>query len=399
MANGPRRRKSRRTFGKIVKLPSGKYRASYIGPDGERRAAETTFPTVADADAWLSVIAADVIRGDWRPPEPARETFGSYAERWLATGLGRNGKPLSPTTKELYRILWDKWLAPTFKEIPLGDLGPELWRTWHASACAEHPGSTQPGKAFRLGRAILNTAVDDEKLRVNPCRVKGAGTENAPERPVATPAQVFAIAEAIDEDYRVLVLLAAYCQLRFGELAGLKRSRVDILHRTIDVVEQVVELRDGSVMPKAPKSDSARKITVPLDLVPLLEDHLAERTAPDADALLFTSPEGHPLRRTKFRPRWLAACKAAGVSGLHLHDLRGSGATWAAQEGATTAELMHRLGHRTATVAMRYQHATIERDRAIADKIGSSLISLSNAGATATNAVEASNGKVARFPR
>src|ERR1022692_1664768 len=114
MANGPRRRKSRRTFGKIVKLPSGKYRASYIGPDGERRAAETTFPTVADADAWLSVIAADVIRGDWRPPEPARETFGSYAERWLATGLGRNGKPLSPTTKELYRILWDKWLAPTF---------------------------------------------------------------------------------------------------------------------------------------------------------------------------------------------------------------------------------------------------------------------------------------------
>jgi hypothetical protein len=84
---------------------------------------------------------------------------------------------------------------------------------------------------------------------------------------------------------------------------------------------------------------------------------------------VFTSPEGHPLRRTKLRPRWADACTEAGVTGLHLHDLRGSGARWAATTGATVAELMARLGHRTPTVAMRYQHATVERDRAIADKL------------------------------
>ena len=89
-----------------------------------------------------------------------------------------------------------------------------------------------------------------------------------------------------------------------------------------------------------------------------------------AAALVFTSPEGHPLRRTKFRTKWLSACQSVGTTGLHFHDLRGSGATWAATTGATVAELMARLGHSTATVAMRYQHATLERDQAIAKKLG-----------------------------
>jgi len=89
----------------------------------------------------------------------------------------------------------------------------------------------------------------------------------------------------------------------------------------------------------------------------------------EPDALVFTSTEGHPMRRTKFRPYWSEACAKAGVSGLHFHDLRGSGATWAARGGATVRELMGRLGHTTPNVALRYQHATAERDRTIAEKL------------------------------
>ena len=120
---------------------------------------------------------------------------------------------------------------------------------------------------------------------------------------------------------------------------------------------------------KEPKSGSSRKINLPPELVPMIEDHLATYVGTDPDALMFTSPEGHPLRHTKFRHVWLAACAKAGVTGLHLHDLRGSGATWAAQGGATLAELMHRLGHKTPHVAIRYQHATDERDQAIAERL------------------------------
>jgi integrase len=368
-----RRRKGRRTFGNVTQLPSGRYRASYIGLDNKRRGAPTTFPTVADADAWLSTVSAQIISGDWRPPEPSRETFGAYAERHLALSIGRDGKPLSPTTKELYALLWRRWLSPTFADVAIGDITTESVRMWLGESRAEHPGSTQPDKAYRLLRAILNVAVDDEKIRVNPCRIRGGGKESAPERPIAMPESVLAIADAIDPQYRALVILAAWCSLRFGELAGLRRARVDLLHRQIHVIEQAVELAGGKVVFKSPKSDSGRTVEIPADLVPVLIDHLAEHVGPTPDALVFTSPEGHPLRRTKFRPRWANACQAAGVTGLHFHDLRGSGSTWAAIAGATLPELMHRLGHKTPTAAMRYQHATSERHREVADRLGALL--------------------------
>ena len=98
--------------------------------------------------------------------------------------------------------------------------------------------------------------------------------------------------------------------------------------------------------------------------------HLAEFVGEKADALLFTSPEGHPLRRTKFRPRWAEACRKAGVTGLHFHDLRGTAATRAGEEGASLAEIMSLLRHKTPDAAMRYQHATAERRRMIADRMG-----------------------------
>jgi integrase len=119
------------------------------------------------------------------------------------------------------------------------------WRSWYTSKRAEHPGSTQPDKAYRLARTMLNQAVDDGIIPSNPCRVKGAGRENAPERPVALTDQVARLAQAIDVRYRVMVSLAAYGSLRFGELAGLRRRRVDLLHRTIRIEEQAVELAGG----------------------------------------------------------------------------------------------------------------------------------------------------------
>jgi integrase len=321
MAEPSPKRKRPRTFGKVLKLPPGRYRASYLAPDGQRRAGETTFSTVADANAWLSKIHTSIIEKNWRPPEPSRETVGAYATRWLELGVARNGDPLSPTTKELYDLLWRRWLGPTFGDLALGDVSLETVRTWLAKSRNEHPGSTQPDKAYRLLRTIFNVAIDDEKIVANPCRIKGAGKESAPERPVATTEQVLAIAEAIEPQYRALIILAGFCALRFGELAGLRRTRVDILHREVHVAEQLVELAGGKTVFKAPKSDSGGAVPIPLKVVPVLEDHLAEHVGIEGDALLFTSPEGHPLRRTKFRPRWGEACRKAGVTGLHFHDL------------------------------------------------------------------------------
>src|SRR5579875_335084 len=363
----------RRQFGSVRRLPSGQYQARYRGPDGKLRSAGQTFATKTDASIWLDAQRTAIINGDWRPPEPARETFGSYARRWLAQGVGRDLRPLSPTTAALYRHLWRRWLEPAFGDIALGDLTTEQFRTWFADAQARDPGSLQPAKAYRLARAILNVAVDDAKIKVNPCRVRGAGREHSPERPVAAPDEVLRIAGAIDQRYRAMVILGAWCSLRFGELAGLRRGRIDLLHRRIEVVEQLVEPGDGTLRFRSPKWDSARHVEVPAEVVEVIEEHLARHVGPEPDALVFTSATGKPLRRSTFRSHWTAACEKAGMSGLHFHDLRGSGATWAAPQGASLAELMHRLGHRTDATALRYQHATDERRRHIADRLGALL--------------------------
>ncbi len=378
---------NRRHFGNVRRLGSGRYQASYWH-EGLRHTAPNTFTAKADALAYLSVMETNLLRGEWIDPKAGRETFGAYGKRWLA-----HRPDLRPSTRELYEALWRKWLEPAFGDVALAAMTPERWRTWYVEQMTQHPGSTRPGKAYRLARSMLNTAVEDGRIKVNPCHVKGAGREQAPERPIAMPDEVTKLAKAIDPKYQAMVLLGAYCSLRFGELAGLRRKRIDLLHRTITVEEQAVDLADGRIVFGPPKTSAGRRtVAFPAELVPIIADHLASYVAPEPDALVFTSPEGYPLRRGKFRHRWGAACRKVGVEGLRFHDLRGSGATWAAHAGATVRELMDRLGHSTPEIALRYQHATRERDRAIADKLGALLRAVEAQPEPASNVVPIERG-------
>ncbi len=130
------------------------------------------------------------------------------------------------------------------------------------------------------------------------------------ERPVAMPDQVAKIAENMTDRYQLMVLLAAYCSLRFGELAGLRRSLIDILHRTIRIEESAIETRHRSTIFGEPKTAAGRRVVAfPAELVPMIEAHLAKHVQAAPDSLVFTSREGLLLRRTKFRPYWAEACE------------------------------------------------------------------------------------------
>jgi hypothetical protein len=115
-----------------------------------------------------------------------------------------------------------------------------------------------------------------------------------------------------------MVLLAAYGSLRFGELAGLRRARIDPLHRTIRIEESAVELRDSSTIFGEPKTAAGRRVVVfPVGVVPMIESHLTEGVGAASDALVSTSRGVvYPLRRTKFRPYWADACEKAEILGL-----------------------------------------------------------------------------------
>jgi integrase len=105
-------------------------------------------------------------------------------------------------------------LSPAFGARPLAEIREPNVRRWRKDLLNTGVSTGTVAKAYRLLKAVFNTAVDDGLIRRNPCRIKGAGQETAPERPVLTVPQVYALADAIDGRYRVLVLLAAFCGRR-----------------------------------------------------------------------------------------------------------------------------------------------------------------------------------------
>lgn len=136
---------------------------------------------------------------------------------------------------------------PTFGSWPIRDLREAHIRRWRKDLLDAEVSNVTLAKAYRLLKAILNTAVDDGLIRRNPCRIKGAGQEPSPERPVLNLGQVFALAEKIDERYQALVLLASLTGLRWGELAGLRRCDIDLGGRTVRVVRQLAEARAAAL--------------------------------------------------------------------------------------------------------------------------------------------------------
>ena len=101
-------------------------------------------------------------------------------------------------------------------------------RSWRKKLLDSGVSTVTTAKAYRLLKAILNTAVDDGIIRRNPCRIKGAGQEASAERPVLTITEVYALADAIDQRYRALVLLGTFASLRWAELAALRPSDIDL---------------------------------------------------------------------------------------------------------------------------------------------------------------------------
>lgn len=182
---------------------------------------------------------------------------------------------------------------------------------------------------------------------------------------------VFTIARKVPVRYRALVLLATFADLRWGELAGLRRENIDLAACEVRVVETLAEPDQGSLRPETPKSRAGRRtVAFPAELVPELRWHLEQFAEPGERGYVFVGPKGGRLRRSNFRPIWHSARMAVNLPDLHFHDLRHTGGTLSAATGASLKELMARLGHSSVRAAMMYQHATRDRDRVIALALG-----------------------------
>ncbi|MFI1762431.1 tyrosine-type recombinase/integrase [Streptomyces sp. NPDC020800] len=359
----------RRQFGRVRKLPSGRYQARYVGPDGVLRPAPDTFRTKREADGWLADMQTEMRQGDWRDPDAASVPFGKYAVAWV------NERPLAVSTAELYAILVRVHLVPTFGHLSIADITPAAVRTWRRARLDAATGPTTVAKAYSLLRTIMGTAVEDGLIRRNPCQIKNGGTVNTPERPTATVVDVFAIAEASQPRYQALVLLGAFCALRWGELVALRRRDVDLEAAMIRVRGSVSELNSGKHIYKAPKSEAGkRSVAIPRSILPVVVAHMKQFAEPGADGRVFIGAKGATPRRNHFNGLWHKACKEAGIEGLRFHDLRHTGNTLASQTNASTRELMTRLGHSSTRAALIYQHTSKSREREIADGVDAVIV-------------------------
>jgi len=361
MANKP----GKRRFGNIRKLPSGRFQIRYPGPDGETRAGETTYPTKRAAERALALIEAKLTTGDWNDPRRSKAKLGEYADRWIAERAH-----LRPRTVEIYRGLLRRHVAPHLGNVPLAKIDTALVREWRATLLASGVGKSEVAKAYRFLRAVLMTAVDDQIIPRNPCRIRGAGEEKPEERPVLPVSKVFELADLMPARLRALVLLATFASLRWGEVAALRRMDIDLAAATVSVRQQHVELDTGELLVCPPKSRAGlRTVAIPQGIIPALRHHLDTFTGPEPDALVFTGARGGILRRSNFRraSKWDECVRKIGYPGLHFHDLRHTGNTLAAASGASLRDLMERMGHDSVRAALIYQHRTAEADRRIAD--------------------------------
>jgi integrase len=375
----PRKPRARATFGTIRQLPSGRYQA-YYRHQARRIVAPTTFLTLTDARGWLSVQQASIVMGTWNPAAAesqrrAAPTLSEYSAAWLAS------RPLRPRTRQEYSRVLEQHLVPTFGGQPMDAITPADVRTWYGQLAPEHP--TRRAHAYALLRTIMRAAVEDDLIGANPCRIRGGGqVRRQREIRPATLAELEAIVEATPERFRAMVLLAAWLGLRFGEVTELRRRDIDLAGGTVRV-ERAVSRTRGGLHVGDPKTEAGRRtIALPPHLTAPVRQHLARHVAASPDALLFPSPAGRQLAPSSVYEWWYPARQAAGRPDLRFHDLRHTGATLAASTGATLAELMHRLGHSTPAMAMRYQHAAADRDRAIATALS-----------------EIASGQVAALPR
>ncbi len=369
-------------FGSVEQLQSGKWRARYK-VEGQIFTAPRTFQNKTDAQLFLSDQELELARGTWRAPTRTVKTVESYGTQWIERHNG-----LKNSTRQLYRQTFTHHIAPYIGQLRLDKVTPDIVRDWHADlrehlqttlqgerAGIDRPsqvrdGSSTVARSYRLLRSIFTTAVDDEVIQRNPCRIKGAGNAKAAERPTLSLPEVQELTQAMPEHYKALVQLLVWSGIRIGEAAALQRKDLQLSSDapTLTVRERVYKVK-GVYELDTPKSKAGvRTIALPPHLVPIMREHLDTYAKSDPGALVFTTRTGSCMLNS-VQQSLRRALDHIGRRDVRAHDLRHTGMTLAAESGASLPELKHRLGQSTTAAAEGYLHSTQDHGRRVAQRM------------------------------
>ena len=379
-----RRKTTRRQFGKLERLPSGRFRARYTHPDDHARGvgkfahkAPHTFANRSGAEAWLAAEQRLIDLEAWTPIEErqAKEqaratTLAEWVDVWL------DGANYKPSTKDSHRrrldlrVLYES--RPGFDSLAderVADLTPDRMARWWRQVGETWPDTANTNAmAYRRLSTCLKAAVNAGLIESTPLAIPGAAKAPRPEsrdRDVLTPEQVRAIHDGMTDRYRVIVSLMAYAGLRFGEALELRRKDLHGLDGGGPVVVRVRRnvqrvKRDGKqvmIALETPKTDAGvRDVPLPSKVAAEVRAHCAEHVAEGPEALLFMTTMGRRPMDTSVRTLFDRAAKAAGRPDVTPHDCRRFYGTRLVASRAVTLEEARRLmGHETVEQLMEYQ--------------------------------------------
>jgi integrase len=359
---------SRRRFGYVRQLSSGRWQASYAGPDGVRYRAPHTFSTEAKADKWVRFEEALIETGQWDARRVATTPlFGEFCEKYINTQTTRSGELLKPTTKHHYRTVLRVHLG-RFHDVPLHEIDTPAIREWWSESIADGK-LTSRSRAYKLLSATLGRAVEDGHISHNPCTIKGAhSAETGKEIVVPSAEELARIINCMNPRYKTMTMLIANSGLRFGEAAALERSDLSVSTLEGKIVFQIsvnktTALIDGEVFTQSPKSSaSIRDVKLRAELTEPLEAHL-QATASTESPLLFPNASGGYVRNDVFTNSFRRALKKAGADpGITPHSLRHFAGSEYGRAGANVAELSKFLGDKSNSAVLRYLHTTDRGD-------------------------------------
>jgi integrase len=319
----------------------------YRTPSGQQR--NKTFTRKIDAERYLTGIEHSKIVGSYVDPSRSKITMGEWADEWLSAQ-----QHLKASTFAKYQGTVAKWIKPQWGSAQLSRITHADVQRW-VGGLTLGPGSKR--QTFRVLSLILDLAVRDGRIAVNPAAGVRLPRVVKPEKRFLTPEQVHQLADAAAAypipDFgltsRALVYVLAFGGLRWGEAAALRVKRIDLLRRRITVAENVTEVRCDLIW-GTPKNHQTRSVPIPRFLADLLQEQVAGKAQTD---LVFTTWHGQPLRNPNWRRDVFDRAAAdAGLEGLTPHELRHTAASLAVSAGANIKAVQRMLGHASAAMTL-----------------------------------------------
>jgi integrase len=335
----------------VRKAPSGKWQARWRDPGGRERV--RTFEFKAQARDFLTTTENAMIRGTYRGPRPTRDTLGAFWQAWRAQAEAL-GRP-TERTLVLYDEIWRLYIEPSLGRRAISTITRD--DVEHVVTEVKKRSAWRANDALKVLRMILNRAIAADLIAVNPAVGVQVPKPEVEEPWVLTPSELERLTDAMPERWRAFVLLGAYSSLRFSELVALRVDRLDLPRRRIRVEEKITEA--GRLIRGEPKTrHSRRSVTVPEFVAFAIAEHI-RLFPPNAEGLIFTMPEGGPVRRPAFyRLVWKPATVRAGLEGFRPGLLRHTGASLAIAAGANPLLVAARLGH-TSTRMVESHYASL----------------------------------------